>query len=206
MITFRSKTSLGDITVDVILRIKHGVEVQVSTSPLENGADITDHVRVQPQGLEMVGIITPTEQTLLSQVTGGGAGAVGAALGLRDGQRDVEGWLGLKALLSARRRIEIVTRYQTYFVLPISLLADEDAGFGMALQFSMRFLEIEQGSVKSLDQIAVDLRDSIGGKTGTDNIGQQQLGAEEDVPLAQAKPRRRVINPFTTAYETGSVF
>lgn len=183
---FRSKTSLGDVTVDAVLRVKHGVELELSTSPLEDGAEITDHARVLPQGMEMVGIITPTEQTLLGQLT---------SLG-EDAERDVQGWMALKAMITARRRIEVVTRYQTYFVLPITLLADEDAGFGMALQFTMRFVEIEQGSVSSLDQIALDQRDSIGGKVGTDNLGRKQLGPAEPVPAAKAKAKPRIKNAF----------
>ena len=199
MITFRNKTSIGDVTVPVILRIKHGVEAQVSTSPLEDGADITDHVRVAPQGVEVVGIVVPTDQSV--STIGALAGVLGAPTEL-----DVEAWLSLKAMILSRKRIEIVTRYQTYYVLPISLLADEDAGFGMALQFSMRFIEIEQGSVSSIDQIALELQDTIGGKTGTDNLGGQQLGPEEDVPVGKGKSKPIVVNPWTQAYETGGAF
>ena len=67
MIFVRSRTSIGDVQLDATLRVKHQVVAQVSTSPLEDGAEITDHVRILPQNMEMVGIITPTENTLLAQ-------------------------------------------------------------------------------------------------------------------------------------------
>ncbi len=217
MITFRKKQRIGgdklSVTVDVVLRIKHGVEAQVSTSPLEEGADITDHVRVLPQGVEVVGIVVPRDQTnVVAGLAsggglaglGGGLGNIGALLGLGEDQRDIEAWMTLKAMIAAREPIEVVTRYQVYFVLPIVLLADEDAGFGQALQFSMRFIEIERGAVNSLDQIAVELRDTVGGKTGTDNLGGQQLGAEEAVDPALAKSKPRVVNPWTAAYEVAA--
>ena len=197
MIYVRSRTSIGDVQIDATLRVKHQVVAQVSTSPLEDGAEITDHVRILPQNMEMVGIITPTENTLLAQL--GPTGGPAAALGVAGGERDVEAWNDLRALILARKRLEIVTRYQTYFVLPIELLADEDAGFGMALQFTMRFLEIEIGTVESLDGVAVDLQDTVAGKTGSDNLGLQQLADPEEVPANDAKVKPQVVNPWTGA-------
>lgn len=197
MIFVRSRTSIGDVVLDATLRVKHQVVAQVSTSPLEDGAEITDHVRILPQNLEMVGIITPTENTLLAQF--GPSGGPAAALGIGGGERDVEAWNDLRSLILARKRLEIVTRYQTYFVLPIELLADEDAGFGMALQFTMRFLEIEIGTVESLDGIAADLQDTVAGKTGSDNLGLQQLGDAEAVPANDVKVKPQVVNPWTGA-------
>jgi hypothetical protein len=205
MITVRSKTSLGDITIDAVLRIKHGVRAQVSAYPLEEGAEISDHVRDLPQNLELVGIITPTVQSMIGQLTGdtvGGLGGVAALLS--GGNRDAEGWLALKALIRRRKRLEIVTRYDTYYLLPVELLADEDAGFGKALQFTMRFVEVELGSVKSLDQIAVELRDSVGGKSGTDSFGQQTLGPPEPVPVGKAKAKPAIKNPWSSAYEVAA--
>ena len=197
MIFVRSRTSIGDVQLDATLRVKHQVVAQVSTSPLEDGAEITDHVRILPQNMEMVGIITPTENTLLAQL--GPTGGPAAALGISGGERDVEAWNDLRALILARKRLEIVTRYQTYFVLPLELLADEDAGFGMALQFTMRFLEIEIGTVESLDGVAVDLQDTVAGKTGSDNLGLQQLADPEEVPANDAKVKPQVVNPWTGA-------
>lgn len=197
MIIVRSRTSIGDIRIPAVLRIKHEVRAQISAYPLEDGAEVADHVRVLPQGVELLGIITPTDQSLLGQITS--AGAPAALVAGTHGELDIEGWQDLKALIRARKRLEIVTRYDTYFVLPLELMADEDAGFGLALQFTMRFVQVETGSVRSLDQIAVDLRDNIGGKVGTDNLGRQQLGPEEDVPAALAKSKPRVVNPWTAA-------
>ena len=196
MIIVRSRTSIGDIVIDAVLMWRHEVVAQVSNSPIEDGADITDHVRILPQNVEVVGIITPTDQKGLGALVAGPA----AALGITAGDRDVEGWLALKALIQNRMRIEIVTRYDTYYVLPVALLADEDAGFGVALKFSMKFMQIETGSVKTTDQIADGLRDHVGGKVGTDNLGQQQLGAEEPVPIGKGKSKPQVVNPWTQAY------
>ncbi len=195
MIFVRSRTSIGDVVLDATLRVKHQVVAQVSTSPLEDGAEITDHVRILPQNMEMVGIITPTENTLLAQL--GPTGGPAAALGISGGERDVEAWNDLRALILARKRLEIVTRYQTYFVLPIELLADEDAGFGMALQFTMRFLEIEIGTVESLGGVAADLQDTVAGKTGSDNLGLQQLADPEAVPANDVKVKPQVVNHWT---------
>lgn len=196
MIVVRSRTSIGDIVIDAVLLWRHQIVAQVSSSPIEDGADITDHVRILPQNVEVVGIITPTDQkSPLALVTG-----PLAALGVTEADRDVEGWLALKALIQNRMRIEIVTRYDTYWVLPVELLSDEDAGFGVALKFTMKFLQIETGSVKTTDQIAAGLRDNVGGKVGTDNVGQQQLGPVESVPAGKGKSKPQVVNPWTAAY------
>lgn len=201
----RSKTKLGDIEIDATLRIKHMLSVQVSTSPIEDGADITDHVRMMPQNVEILGIIVPINPSgqirSLADLAGGLGGAT-AMFGY-EGSRDLEAWQALKALIKRKKRIEVVTRYDTYFVLPTDLLADEDAGFGLALQFTMKLIEIEIGSVQSLDQIAVDLQDSVGGTTGTDNLGQQSLGDEESVSAGDAKSKPAVASPWTAAYGGG---
>lgn len=193
ILTFRTPTEIGNVVLDAVLQWRHAIEALVSQSPMEDGADITDHVRVLPQGVEVVAIITPTNQKGLAGLVAGPA----AALGITDGNRDVEGYLALKAMVVNRRRIEIVTRYDTYFVLPVGLLADEDVAFGHALKFTMKFLQIETGSVTTTDQIAADLRDSVGGKVGTDNLGQQQLGSAEPVPAGKGKSKPAVVNPWT---------
>lgn len=196
MIVVRSRTSIGDIVIDAVLLWRHQIVAQVSSSPIEDGADITDHVRILPQNVEVVGIITPTDQKGPLALLAGPA----AALGITEADRDIEGWLALKALIQNRMRIEIVTRYDTYWVLPVELLSDEDAGFGVALKFTMKFLQIETGSVKTTDQISADLRDNVGGKVGTDNVGQQQLGPVESVPAGKGKSKPQVVNPWTGAY------
>lgn len=196
MIVVRSRTSIGDIVIDAVLLWRHQIVAQVSSSPLEDGADITDHVRILPQNVEVVGIITPTDQKGPLALVAGPL----AALGVTEADRDIEGWLALKALIQNRMRIEIVTRYDTYWVLPVELLSDEDAGFGVALKFTMKFLQIETGSVKTTDQIAAGLRDNVGGKVGTDNVGQQQLGPVESVPAGKGKSKPQVRNPYTAAF------
>lgn len=202
----RSKTSLGDIEIDATLKIMHRVQAMISTSPLEDGSDVTDHVRVLPQGVEVVGIIVPTHpsgQIRDLATLAGGLGGFASAFGF-DGTRDIEAWQGLKALIKRRRLIEIVTRYDVYRVLPMELIADEDAGFGLALQFTMRFQQIQIGSVRSSDQVAEELRDTVGGKVGGDNLGQQTLGQEEAVPIGKAKVKPRIQNPYTAAYEVAA--
>lgn len=202
----RTKTSLGDLEIDAVLRIKHQMVVQVSTSPIEDGADITDHVREVPQGVEILGIIVPIHPSgqfrSLADVAGG-LGGFTAMFGY-EGSRDVEAWQALKALIKRKKRIEVVTRYDTYFILPTELMADEDAGFGLALQFSMKLIEIEIGTVQNLDQIALELQDSVGGASGTDNLGQQSLGDEEAIADADGKRKPSVVNPWTAAYEVAA--
>lgn len=198
----RSKTSLGDVEIDATMRIKHAARVEVSSMPIEDGADITDHVRFVPQGLEVLGIITPLNPS--GRVKTGadilaGLGPLSELFGWT-GKRDIEAWAKLKALIKRKKRIEVVTRYDVYYVLPIELMADEDAGFGLALQFSMRLIEIEIGTVRQLDQIATDLQDSVAGTTGSDNLGQQTLGDEEAV-AGRKSSKPYVVNPWTTAYE-----
>jgi hypothetical protein len=202
----RSKTSLGDIEIDATLKIMHRVQAQVSTSPLEDGADVADHVRLLPQNVEVVGIIVPTHPSGQVRDLASLAGGLGGFAGVFgfDGTRDIEAWQGLKALIRRRKLIEIVTRYDVYRVLPTELLADEDAGFGLALQFTMRFQQIQIGTVRSSDAIAEDLQDTVGGKVGGDNLGQQTLGGEESVPAGKAKVKPRVANPYTAAYEVAA--
>lgn len=204
----RSKTSIGDITIDATLRISHRVVAEVTQQPIEEGADIADHMRLMPQGLEIVGIIVPDDPSILASGGTFGENAEATARnlfrvpGLASEARDVEAWQNLKALIRARKRLEIVTRYDTYFILPIELIADEDAGFGTALQFTMRFMEVEIGSVRSLDNIDDALKDTVGGKVGGDNLGQQTLGGEEEVQAGkQTKPKPKVVNSFNTVYQ-----
>lgn len=56
----RTKKSIGGIQLDAVLRESHSNRVTLSNNPLELGADIVDHARVEPKELSLIAVVSDT--------------------------------------------------------------------------------------------------------------------------------------------------
>ena len=59
-ILFRKKTqaTVGVVTLDASLSENHSKSNEVTMHPVEDGSDVTDHIRVMPETLEISGIVS----------------------------------------------------------------------------------------------------------------------------------------------------
>lgn len=141
-----------EILVDVCLSQDHTRSAQVMDSPVETGADISDHLRQDPDVLTMHGIVTdtPVEVVDLSRYNGVNFETPEA---LESALRDVATTLQAPRSRDAYQQLEearlsgqlmrIVTDLRVYQNMAMtSLSVHEDADTGRALDFTVSFREV----------------------------------------------------------------
>ena len=77
---------IADIWIDCSISEQHSSQAQVSRHPVEDGADVTDHVRLEPDSLVIEGLVTNQPiKSPKSHTNGAVASERGAQLGMQDG-------------------------------------------------------------------------------------------------------------------------
>lgn len=88
------------LTLDASVSQTHGATASVTSHPVEDGADVSDHVRLEPVVLTIQGIVSATPL---------GEGTTGPYDG-----REIDGWATLVSLVEQRKPITIITTLRSY--------------------------------------------------------------------------------------------
>lgn len=142
-------TKIGTITLDASLKETHTGESDVTEHPVEQGANITDHVRPRPSQLTIEGVVsnTPINSTQQSRVVDV-LGVPFETTSLSDQIQGVAGYAEQAyAVLEEFRRngtvLTVVTRLRTYDNMILSSLSiPRDKQTGDALFFTASFKQI----------------------------------------------------------------
>jgi len=151
--------NLDVINVDATLSEVHSAEVELTSHPVETGADITDHARPKPREIRIDGFVTnaPLDDSL--------AGATVRALaGLGAGTQSAPAALGITATLNTLQQgsnvvrdafdkfqllyqtaplVMVFTPYRQYQnMVMVSFQANREQQNGDALKFSATFREV----------------------------------------------------------------
>lgn len=165
--------TVGSIKFDLLISENHSIEAQVSEHPIENGATVSDHVRVLPRKGSIVGLVTnhpltpqdplPSEfmekvnrighpgwlQSLANQYTTDEALTSKdfepiARLTPGESNRARNTWELFKLLVAAREPVTIMTGVEKYAdVIVTKVSTSREAGTGDSLRFSVDFQEIK---------------------------------------------------------------
>jgi hypothetical protein len=121
--------SIGDLQLDLILSEEESLSGRATTAPVEDGADLSDSVEIDPPVLKLTGFITNTPV------------------------KDVEGNLStryqdairtIKEIRKAKLPVTIVSMMEVYENMVIEELSiPRNAGIGEAVEFSMSLRQIE---------------------------------------------------------------
>lgn len=71
--------------LDAALSVNHDYSAQITRNPIEDGADVTDHIRLENPVLNVEGFISESPITLINSAIGVGTGVVASGLGARFG-------------------------------------------------------------------------------------------------------------------------
>ena len=127
----------------------HSLNSVTTEHPVEEGADVTDHIRISPDMLTIEGLVSNTpigevavvrenESPFLTEVTGG---VVTADTPLRGVPSD-DAFAFLKAIRAKREPVEVITNIATYRnMVMIGLSVPQDSTD--ALRFRATFQEIQ---------------------------------------------------------------
>lgn len=196
------KTNNSDIDrllVDATISRSTNFENELTMHPVEDGPDITDHIRTKPLTLQIDGLISETPLKLDAQkaglvssgasfanrslggfkggvgstVVGAGAGKLGARLFQADGSPAELGRQVLEGLVLSRERFRIVAGAKFYDNMVITRLSiPEDNQTGRALKFSctVQQIMIVKGETVLIEKIAQSAAHTASKKT---NLGAQ---------------------------------
>ena len=165
--------------VDAVLSLAPEYEAELTEHPVEEGSDITDHIRVKNIKLQMSGVASETPINLaasLQGLTSSIAGAIGAKLGgqlgasvgaaaggfgaalLKQSQSPADEMREfLIRLLESRKTFTLWTPQKRYDDLVLTNVTfPKDQSTGRALRFSaqMRQIRIVKSQVVRLDNVA----------------------------------------------------
>lgn len=148
--------------------------VRVTQHPVEEGADITDHVQVLPRSITINGIISDSPlplQTLSFEAFTSGLGSSALAETLGSATRSQLAYEELERIKNSRRPFEVVTGLDVFSPVVMSnLVVNRNARTGRALNFSMTVREIV---IVSTELVSEDL-----GRQTADPLGTPvELGA-----------------------------
>jgi len=191
------RLSISDIIlVDATIKEDASYEAELSKHPVEDGPDITDHIRVKPVKLEVEGVMSETPLTLASSVQGliasglGGAakavggsslvgaaatvvgGAIGAKLFGASQNPALEAYKKLIDLLNKRQPFTVTAKLDVYRNMVITKLNfPRDPRTGKALKFSATFEQIQVVAAKTAKVRAFkkDVKHSAGSKDALGN-------------------------------------
>jgi hypothetical protein len=117
--------------IDAALSEEHSFDSEVTEHPVENGADIADHVRARPIVVQMEGVVSDTPiGDIATQRTGTNLPSEDA-------------FARLMAIRDARQPVTIQTSLQTFENMVLqSLSVPRDARTGRALKFRAIFVQV----------------------------------------------------------------
>lgn len=139
---FVTDTKIDDITLDVATVVDHSFSAEVTTHPVSEGEDISDHVTPQADVITVTGIIsrTPINPALISTPI--------IASGQVTNSRYQTAFDKLRDLKERPRLITLLTQRRQYDNMVLtSINITDDAGTGDSIQFTATFQHIRQVQV-----------------------------------------------------------
>lgn len=162
----------SDLTIDATIRQTHERSNDVTTHPVEDGADVTDHIRPQPKRLSLQCVISQTDY----------AATAGASVSLITGRASLDGpapeknrhklaFDKLEKTMAKRELVTVNTGLQVYKRMAIkSFVPVREASTGFDLVFPLELEEV------------------VFAKTQTAQVGKKAIGkAAPGASPAQAK-------------------
>lgn len=142
--------TIGDVEISASLQEIHGLHSEPTEHAVETGADITDHVRKQPQEVQITGIVSDVQL----QNDFPGQTTVEAFRVDEDSKPHLEAWETVKGYFEDSRLITIVTALQTYEnMILTSFTATRDKAETGVLRFSCTARKIKMVSTSLTDAI-----------------------------------------------------
>ena len=139
---FRKGNFIGEIELDVIVNESAQSSATITANPVENGADVNDHIIINPMTFSMVGIVSDTKVQIL-----GGLGTLNQVISgdafTKDDTPSKEAWGLLLELQAERIPFTLVTNLREYENVVIENLSEsQDKDTSNSLTFTANMKEI----------------------------------------------------------------
>jgi len=147
----QNPTTIGSISLDASINETHHSSALITDHPVEVGVNITDHVVVQPDTLEIHGIISNTSLLFPAALPGVAlVQSIGNLITGVSNDHAQTSYLALKDLVSGNALVTIVTTLRQYEnMLLEDLSVDRNAQYADAIKFTVRAKEVRIISTSS---------------------------------------------------------
>jgi len=186
-IFIRVPNKIGSITLDAVIEESHGSPVRLTTNPVEEGVDITDHAIIEPKTLSMRAVVSdnPLGIAAFTKIVDDITGLFGSSTS-ENNTRSNQAYSALVTLQEARQPLEIITSLLVYtdmFITDINTIRDKDTS-------KIVFMDItfEEVLITSSEIITLSEEDLASGATQKQAASKTELGRKEPVePSAGAQ-------------------
>ena len=195
-----SRVSLDSVVLDATTTETHTGTAQVTDHPVEDGADISDHIIQQPDQIDIVGIVTNTPIGIVERIgnilagaeSGGPAGAASAAF---DPERAEDAYNVLRELKDTGTLVTITTKLRTYENMAITRVSvSRDARTGDAVP-----LAISAREVRTVEGLAVIIDPAVLRAKPTNNRGRQTPAPAQAQTAAAAEERGSILSSIVNS-------
>lgn len=135
----KTNAEIDSIVVDASISEKHTRRAKATRHPVEEGSDVSDHVKVEPAELTIEGQVSNHPATL-----GGGTFAGGP-------NRAEDAYTELCAIVDGKRLVTIITTLDRYDDMVLeNLQVPRDASLGNTVRFTCSATQIRMVSAKTI--------------------------------------------------------
>jgi hypothetical protein len=136
----KTKARIGVVELDASLSETHSMSAEVTNHPLEEGSEISDHIRKQPDSIQITGVVSNTPLVYLANIQAPSP-LVNDLTPVSD--RAELAYVELQRIMSQGETVEVVTSLRTYENMALtSLSITRDAASGNVLNASMDLREV----------------------------------------------------------------
>jgi len=133
---FKKGNYIKDISVDVIITESANASAQITSNPVEKGADYNDHVIIQPMTFSMTGVITDAATTAVDVATR--ITSADSYTAVTSPSKD--SWQDLLSLHASAQPFDLVQNLKTYKnVIFVSISESQDKDTSRGLFFTATF-------------------------------------------------------------------
>ena len=127
----RTKKSIAGIQLDATLSEGHTNVARMTKNPIELGADVTDHVIIEPKRVSITAQVsdTPLGTPAFAQIVDSVNGLFGSSTE-ENATRSIAAYNSLIAVMEVREPIEVQTKLKLYtnmIIVGISIVQDKDS-------------------------------------------------------------------------------
>ena len=150
------------LTLDASITQSHNYTAQVTVHPVEDGADVADHIRMEPVKVAVNGIVTATR-----------LGQQG------DTSREIDAWNTLEGLVQAKQPITLVTSLRTYtnmVLVSLSTSREKSLAHAIAPQLEFQQIRVVKSAVVTLPPEKIKKAPAKAGAPAQKDAGKQATG------------------------------
>lgn len=140
---------IGNVILDATLSELHRKTNRPTDHPIEEGANVTDHIQQQPEELELTGLVSDFPVYWLAGFTAPSPLTDEVTRGLKN--RAKKAHVELARIMDSGELVDVVTTFRAYYDMAItSLTVPKDAGSGNEARVSISLRQIVKVETKEV--------------------------------------------------------